>query len=341
MKRREFVGTLGAGLTAAIPLFPRSLISPFPPSPLPPRRHHGEEELVERWSWAMGQPVHLQLFAESAAQGYDAAAAALAELRRVERRLSLFDDKSDLVELNRQAGRRDMRVDRDLAYVLAAALRLQAASGGAFNPAVEPLMRAWGFHAPRSAEPTGGEIAEAREAVRAARLVVDNGRVSLPSAHTLLDLGGIGVGYGLDRAMTVLRAAGVSRAFLDVSGDCLALGSPPGEAGWLVEIAAPEKDGRIIAATRLRDAALATSANTTSVVKYGKAIRGHVMNPDTGWPAGALTQVTVVARTGIEADALSTAMLVSGRPARGVLRSYGLGARDQEPVNSKQEAVSP
>ena len=78
----------------------------------------------------------------------------------------------------------------------------------------------------------------------------------------------------------------------------------------------------MLASTRLRDAALATSSNSVSVVRYGRAVRGHVMDPSTGWPADALTQVTVVARTGIEADALSTAMLVSGVPAPGVLRSY-------------------
>jgi thiamine biosynthesis lipoprotein ApbE len=58
------------------------------------------------------------------------------------------------------------------------------------------------------------------------------------------------------------------------------------------------------------------------VVRYGRAVRGHVMNPETGWPADALTQVTVVSRTGIEADALSTAMLVSGKPAAGVVRYF-------------------
>jgi FAD:protein FMN transferase len=78
----------------------------------------------------------------------------------------------------------------------------------------------------------------------------------------------------------------------------------------------------VIASTRLCDAALATSANTMSVVRYGRAIRGHVMNPETGWPADALVQVTVVSLTGIEADALSTAMLVSGKPAAGVMRYY-------------------
>jgi FAD:protein FMN transferase len=319
MKRRGFLGALGTGLAAALTptLWPQGMkrLSIRPSVRL-------SDCLVERWSWAMGQPVHLQLFAQSEAQGYAAAGAALAELRRVEHRLSLFDDASDLAELNRQAGRRGMRADRDLAFVLSASLRLQAATHGAFNPAVEPLMRAWGFHRPRSTEPTASEIAEAREAVAAARMVVRDGRVFLPSAHTQLDLGGIGVGYGLDCAMSVLRRLGIRRAFLDVSGDCFALGAPPGTAGWLVEIAGPRKDGRMIAATRLRDAALATSANSMSVVQYGRAIRGHVMNPDTGWPADALAQVTVVSESAIDADALSTGMLVSGKPAKGVARYY-------------------
>lgn len=316
MRRRDFLGGLGTGIAGAAALgFPRLGAGWQGLAP----RH---EELVERWSWAMGQPVHLQLFAGSAAHGQEAAAAALAELRRVEHRLSLFDDASDLAELNRRAGRRGMRVDSDLALVLAASLRLQAATRGAFNPAVEPLMRTWGFHAPRSSSPTGTEIAEAGEAVRAARVILSNGHVSLPSAHTQLDLGGIGVGYGIDCAMSVLRRRGIGRAFLDVSGDCYALGAPPGEAGWLVEVAGPGKDGPMIASTRLSDSALATSSNSMSVVRYGRAIRGHVMNPETGWPAAALTQATVVSASGIDADALSTAMLVSGKMAEGGLRFY-------------------
>jgi thiamine biosynthesis lipoprotein len=326
MRRRGFLGALGAGIGAT--LLPRSFwASAVPPlrfaqaglyrrTPLPTYRH-----FIERWSWAMGQPVHLQLFAESERQGYDAAAAALAELRRVESRLSLFDDASDLAELNRHAGGRELRVGGDLACVLSAGLRLEQATAGAFNPAVEPLMRAWGFHAPRTVEPSRAEIREARDAVRAARIVVRGHRVTLPQAATRLDLGGIGVGYGLDRAASVLRRLGIRSAFLDVSGDCIAIGAPPGqEDGWPVEIAGAGIGTAIRASIRLRDAALATSANTMSVVRYGQAVRGHVMNPETGWPAGALVQVSVVARSGIEADALSTAMLVSGKATDGVLR---------------------
>jgi thiamine biosynthesis lipoprotein len=281
-----------------------------------------DDHFVERWSWAMGQAVHVQIFADSEARGYDAAAAALAELRRVEHKLSLFDDSSDLAELNRHAGRQGMRVDHDLTQVISAGLGFQDVTRGAFNFSVEPLMRAWGFHAPRSSEPTSIEIAEAREAVTATKVLLKGSHVSLPCAHSLLDFGGIGVGYGLDRAAAVLRSFGIRRAFIDVSGDCLAIDAPPGEAGWLVEIAGPDKESKPIGATRLRDAALATSANTVSVLRYGKAVRGHVMDPATGWPAGALVQAVVVSRTGIEADALSTGMLVAGRAPKGVLRFY-------------------
>lgn len=318
MNRRSFVGTLAAGLAGA------------PPHAAAPA-HSRRQSFVERWSWVMGQSVHVMLFADSEQHGLDAAQAALAELRRVEARLSLFDEASDLSELNRLAGRRPMRVDADLAVVLACCVRFKRGTGGAFDPAVEPLMRAWGFHRPRSGPPSDRELAEAREAVRASEILLGGGRAFLPSAHTQLDFGGIGVGYGLDRAAAVLRAHSISRALIDVSGDVIAIGAPPVERGWPVEIAAPaipapgRTDSRqgtareptdaphALRQVQLRDAALATSSNLVSVVRYGALVLGHVMNPETGRPAAAVRQVTVVARSCVEADALATAALVTGR----------------------------
>jgi FAD:protein FMN transferase len=324
VNRRHFVGALGSGIAGA--LLPRPALAAFGRTTASLRSRQAlsaSRHFVERWSWAMGQPVHLQLFASSEAHGYDAAAAALGELRRVESRLTLFDESSDLCELNRRAGQRRFHGDRDLCLVLAAALRLEHTTAGCFNPAVEPLMRAWGFRQHRATPPSAAEIREARDAVQAARVVIDDDQISLRSSHTRLDLGGIGVGYGLDCAMSVLRAAGIRNALLDISGDCFAIGTPPDtDQGWLIEIANPMAGGAPIASTRLREAALATSSNRVSVVRYGQAIRGHVMDPETGWPAKALTQITVVARSGTEADALSTAMLVSGKPAVGVVRYF-------------------
>ncbi len=312
MNRRRFVGTLGAGLGLVfVPRLPR---------------WRADDVFVERWSWVMGQPVHVMVFASSEQEGLDACAAALAELRRVERRLTLFDAASDLCELNRRAGRKPMRVDRDLGAVLAHAGAFRRATGGAFDVAVEPLMRVWGFHEPRARAPTAAELAEARAAVRAAVVELDGDVARLPGAQTQLDFGAIGVGYGIDRALEVLRARGLRRAFVDVSGDMGAVGAPPGEPGWLVEIADCDRKGvgRTLAATRLRDAALATAANTESIVRYGSLVAGHVMDPVTGRPARALQQASVVTRTAVAADALSTAMLVMGRRPRGVQEAYGV-----------------
>ena len=312
MNRRKFIGTLGAGLgTVFVPRFPR---------------WRADDVFVERWSWAMGQPVHVMVFAGSEQEGLDACAAALAELRRVESPLTLFDTASDLCELNRRAGRKAMWVNRDLRMVLAQAAEFKRATGGAFNVAVEPLMRVWGFHRPRATAPTAPELAEAREAVLAAVVELDGDVARLPSAHTQLDFGSIGVGYGIDRALALLRGRGLRRAFIDVSGDVAAIGAPPGESGWQVDIADPDRPGggRTVAATRLRDAALATAANTESMVRYGSLVAGHVMDPATGWPAQALRQASVVTGTAVAADALSTAMLVSGRAPVGVLRAYAV-----------------
>ena len=304
MKRRTFVGALGAGLNG-----------------WRPRRR---DVFTERWSWAMGQPVHIMVFAGSEDEGLDACAAALADLRRVEAHLTLFDTGSDLCELNRRAGRKPMRVDGDLRSVLRIAETYRHATGGAFDVAVEPLMRVWGFHRPRRMEPTAAEISAARDAVRSAVVRLDGETAELPASHTQLDFGGIGVGYGIDRSVAVLRSRGIRRAFIDVSGDCYAVGAPPGSDGWRVGIADPASPGSTIAEHRLRDAGLATSSNLVSVVRYAAEVRGHVMNPMTGWPATTLRQATIVARSAVAADALAKALLITGRCPAGAIAAYWL-----------------
>ncbi|MEO8139102.1 MAG: FAD:protein FMN transferase [Gemmatimonadota bacterium] len=307
MRRREFLAA-GVGLVA----FPR-----FRPS--------RELRLIERWSWAMGQPVHLRLFHESEMAGYEAAQAVFAELRRIEARLSVFEESSDLAELNRQAGRGWFKADADLLAVLEAADRFRRVSGGGFNVAVEPLMRVWGFREWRQAVPGEKELAEAGAAVRNAVIELRGDRVRLPAAHTRLDFGGIAVGYGLDRAGRLLRERGVSAALLDVSGDLLAIGSPPGAPAWPIDIVDPRAPGAVLSTALLRDQALATSANTVSVVRLGARLIGHVMDPHLGVPEERRIQATVWARTGLEADALSTAVLVAGTALPGTLQHWTVG----------------
>src|SRR3989475_2312857 len=100
MNRRKFVGTLGAGLGSVfIPRLPR---------------WRADDVFVERWSWAMGQPVHVMVFAGSEQEGLDACAAALAELRRGERPPAPFCPAGGPCGPHPRAGREGGRGGRGL-----------------------------------------------------------------------------------------------------------------------------------------------------------------------------------------------------------------------------------
>jgi len=304
MKRRAFVSAMTAAPFAWLP------------DPGGLRRQWSVQRdaaFIDRWSWVMGQSARLRLFHHDETAGLEVAQETFEELRRVEALLSLFDEASALSELNRRAGRPPWRAPPEFLGVLRAAADMRVVTGGAFDAAVEPLMRVWGFHAPRASVPGPGEVAEAEAAVRAAVVVIEGESVHLPARHTQLDLGGIGVGYALDRAAAVLRASGVASALLDISGDLIAVGAPPGRAGWPVEIAEGASPGARRVTVELRDRALATSSARGSSVRLGTVERGHLMNPLDPRHEPALRQATVLARTGLLADALSTALTVSGR----------------------------
>ena len=304
MKRRAFVGAVTAAPLAWLPA-PGGL-----------RRHQPVRRFaafIDRWSWVMGQSARLRLFHHDEAAGLEVAQKTFEELRRVEALLSRFDEASALSELNRRAGRPPWRAPPEFLDVLRAAADMRVVTGGAYDAAVEPLMRLWGFHASRVTAPGTGEVAEAEAAVRAAVVVIDGDSVHLPARHTQLDLGGIGVGYALDRAAELLRANGVASALLDVSGDLIAVGAPPGRRGWPVDIADGGSPGTGHATVEVRDRALATSSARGAAVRLGTIERGHLMNPRDARREPALRQATVLARTGLLADALSTALTVSGR----------------------------
>ena len=73
-----------------------------------------------------------------------------------------------------------------------------------------------------------------------------------------------------------------------------------------------------MAVVALEDRAIATSGDYRNFFELQGARYSHAIDPATGRPADhALASVSVIAATTIEADALSTAMMVMG-PERGL-----------------------
>ncbi|MFN5756707.1 MAG: FAD:protein FMN transferase, partial [Planctomycetia bacterium] len=132
-----------------------------------------------------------------------------------------------------------MAVSDDLWRVLERAVAIREATGGAFDPTVGPLTALW-RQSRRSGElPRPDKLAAARAAVGPEKLLLDRDRreVQLTAEGMRLDLGGIGMGYAIDRALEVLRKRSITAAMIDASGDIGVSGPPPGSPGWRIEVA--------------------------------------------------------------------------------------------------------
>ena len=229
------------------------------------------------------------------ASAFDAAFAALA---RVDDTMSLWKD-SELTRLN-DAGHG--RVSPEVLAVLRHALDVARASRGAFDPTIEPLVRATGgLGGPRRRLTASARRAlMARVGFTRVRIDLATGGVTL-APGTRLDFGGIAKGYAADLALEALRGAGALRALVDLGESSI------GTFGedLAVEVRDPEqRRAPPWASFRVRDMAVSTSA--------GDQHPGHILDPRTGLPSRGVLAATVVARAGIEADALSTAVYVLG-----------------------------
>ena len=263
--------------------------------------------------YLMGTWCDLTLFDTPPEEAPAVAEAAFEEIARLERVMSTWDPDSELSSVNRAAGAEAQTISRDLAGVMSAAIAACRASGGAFDPTIAPLLHLWRFDADQPKRPSPDAVAEARTHVGCEKisLTIDPPGLRLPGGASL-DLGGIGKGYAVDRALDVLRARGIRRAKMDFGSSSLAFEGAV-EGGWHVVIADPRDHDKPLVAFRVANGSVSSSGQRERSVVQGGRRYGHIFDPRKGEPVESpLLLVTVVAPDGTRADALSTALFVMG-----------------------------
>lgn len=257
-----------------------------------------------------------------------AAEEALDEIDRLEDLLSIYRPNSVLSRLNREAASGAVPVDPVVWGLLRHALDLSALTDGAFDPTAGPLVRAWGFHGASGAAPDPQVLAAAREVVgwQLVELDPDRFTVRFHRPGVLLDLGAVGKGFALDRAVEILREAGIESGLVHggTSTVC-ALGSGPGGEGWPVALPVPSGEDGPGEVVRLRDETLSVSAVWGRAFVAEGRMLGHVIDPRTGEPVMAASMAAVRLPSATESDALSTALLVLGEAGRTRLEALRAG----------------
>jgi thiamine biosynthesis lipoprotein len=244
-----------------------------------------------------------------------AVAEALDEVDRIDRLMSHYRPDSPLSRLNREAARGPVAAPPELCDFLELCLRWSRDSDGAFDVTVGPLMKAWGFFRDEGRVPGEQELAAARERVGYRLVSVDRRHrsVRFDREGVEIDLGGIGKGYAVDRAVARIRARGVASALVNLGGSSVyGLGAPPGDEAWSMGIADPTSPEREALRVPLRDRALSVSGGyARSFVKDGVTY-SHIMDPRTGRPVSGVLSVAVLGASATDGDALDNVLFVQG-----------------------------
>ena len=298
---------------------------------------------------AMATRFELVLFGDNAVALRAAGEEALEEVERLESQLSLFRPTSEIAHLNARAAYEAVRVTPAVFALLEHAQRLTEETNGAFDITIAPLVRCWGFMGGPGHLPKAEELAAARASTGMHWVRLDKSACSVRFERqgVMLDLGAIGKGYAIERAVELLRDAGVASAFIHGGTSTLyGLGRPPGADSWTVAIADPrmpqsatgprvlgeEPEAHVpsnqaisehpesarkghFATVTLCDESLSVSAVWGKAFEAEGRTFGHIIDPRSGEPANRAVLAAVASASATETDALSTALLTLGPEA--------------------------
>ena len=250
---------------------------------------------------------------------------ALDLIEELELQMTVYRDDSEISELNRIAHLGPVQVERRLFSLLESAVEISRDSGGAYDVTAGALSEAWGFVKGPKRVPDSLTLEEARARTGWQHLWLDPAlsTVAFDRAGVRINLGSIGKGYAIDRAIELIREHSLVDSAIVHGGQSslYALGSPPGQfAGrWEVALRNPFDPEQPLGILRLRNRGLGTSGSAFQQFVVDGKVYGHIIDPRSGEPAHGPASVTVLAPSAAMADALSTAFYLLGPAAA---RSY-------------------
>jgi thiamine biosynthesis lipoprotein len=250
--------------------------------------------LVHEQRYSMGTMFDILVYHASPAEATRAIDRALTEIVRLDEVLSHYKPDSHLSKLHRDGASGFVAVEPSLFEVIEESLWFSRQSGGRFDVTIGPLVKAWRAAGAEGRRPSEAEISNAIKCVGFEKIeTIAPDRIRFRAGCVQLDLGGIGKGYAVDRAIAMLRSDAIEHALVNAGGSSIgSLGAPPGQEGWPVALGTSD-------VLLLRDTSMSTSQQ-----------HGEIVDPRTRSPIDTRMSVSVVTRRGSAADALSTTLLL-------------------------------
>lgn len=254
----------------------------------------------------------------------------------IRRMLDFYDPESELGKLNREHRTGvPKRVSKELCAFIIHLLRFSEKSGGCFDPSVGPVVRLWNIPSQNPRVPERGAIEKAMKQTGASFITCDEREctVTFWKPGMVLDAGGAGKGYAVEKAVEFLRRCGVKSAAVNFGGNLFVLGRRSLADGtnrpWKIGIQSPWKDyAQNLGNLSLEDCGAATSGGYDRFFMEDGKVYHHLIDPRTGYPAeNTLDSVTIISQNAFYTDLLSTACFVAGEEsAERICKSVDINA---------------
>lgn len=240
---------------------------------------------------------------------------AIAEITRIENLLTTYNEHSQTNLINRNAGLRPVKVDREVVGLVSRALRLSALTQGAFDLSYGSLDKSlWNFDLNMTSLPDSALAAASIRLINFNNILVNTrlSTVFLKERGMRIGFGGIGKGYAADCAKRVLKQLGVENGIVNAAGDLITWGKQPDQNRWTIGIADPDQRTHSFSKLQISDMAIATSGDYEKYVLINGRRYSHTINPKTGLPVSGIKSASIICPSAELADALATPVMVMG-----------------------------
>jgi thiamine biosynthesis lipoprotein len=265
--------------------------------------------VIEGTRSMMGTSVTITAIHSSSEEAKEAVNLAFSEMRRVEDLMSVYREHSEVSILNRKGFIEN--ASAETVYVIKKAIHYSELSGGAFSIGVLPLLDLWEERLKAGRFPTDKEINDMLELADYKNIVIDGRDVRFLKGGMRITLGGIAKGYAVDRAIETLMQSNIRHAMVNAGGDIRVIGKKAEGFPWRVAVRDPKNKRRFVTVVELCDRAVATSGGYERYI--GKEMKvSHIIDARTGQPSQELMSTTIIAKSAVDADALSTVVFLLG-----------------------------
>ncbi len=270
---------------------------------------------------AMASQCEIVLAAPDLASAEALAAAASAEVLRIEHKYSRYRPDSIVSRINAAAGGPPVPCDEETLALLQYAEQLYRSSDGLFDLTSGVLRTVWDFRQGRLPEPAA--LADCLQSIGWSQVRRAHDSIALPRAGMQLDFGGFGKEYAADRAAEVLRQRGLQHGYVNLAGDIRVLGPHPAGRPWQIGIQDPRLRNRLVASIPIAQGALTTSGDYERYFERDGQRYCHILDPRDGQPVRYWRSVTVLAPLTIVAGGVSTIAMLKQQAGLDYLDACG------------------